>query len=185
MGDIPEGVTPELLRRRFIYNPLTGGFIWRPRARDDFPTQRAFAVWTARFAGKAAFISRTPDGYATAELYLNRTRHTVCGGRAAFAIMTGRFPSDEIDHINRVRDDDRFANLREATRAQNNQNVIKPGRYKTGTRRSGYRWTATIYLNARHTHLGTFDTEDEAHQAYLSAAVAARADFVPLVLRAA
>jgi hypothetical protein len=36
--------------------------------------------------------------------------------------MTGEWPIDQVDHINRIRDDDRWINLREATPQQNRNN---------------------------------------------------------------
>ena len=39
--------------------------------------------------------------------------------RLAWFYKTGRWPDPEIDHINRIRDDNRWENLREATRADN------------------------------------------------------------------
>lgn len=36
--------------------------------------------------------------------------------------MTGEWPKDQIDHINRIKDDDRWENLREATQSQNSYN---------------------------------------------------------------
>ena len=42
--------------------------------------------------------------------------------RLAWFYMTGEWPKDQIDHINRIKDDDRWENLREATQSQNSYN---------------------------------------------------------------
>lgn len=42
--------------------------------------------------------------------------------RVAWKLMTGKWPQAEVDHINRNRADNRWCNLREASKAQNAQN---------------------------------------------------------------
>jgi hypothetical protein len=42
--------------------------------------------------------------------------------RLAFMWMAGSFPPDEVDHINRIRDDNRWCNLRNVTHRENCQN---------------------------------------------------------------
>lgn len=45
--------------------------------------------------------------------------------RLAWLYVMGRWPKNDIDHINGVRCDNRIINLREATRAENKQNTRK------------------------------------------------------------
>lgn len=54
--------------------------------------------------------------------------------RLAFLYMTGVFPSEEIDHINRIRDDNRWVNLRLATRSENQHNSALPSNNTTGVK---------------------------------------------------
>lgn len=42
--------------------------------------------------------------------------------RLAFLYMTGAFPTNQVDHINRVRNDNRFINLREVLPSDNSKN---------------------------------------------------------------
>lgn len=93
--------------------------------------------------------------------------------RLAWFYMTGAWPEQEIDHINGVRDDNRFANLREADRQINCQNVRKP--YKNnrtgllGVKPSLGKFVARIYVDGKERHLGTFKTPGLAHAAYVAA----------------
>lgn len=83
----------------------------------------------------------------------------------------------EVDHINGNRLDNRSANLRLATRAENGRNRAKfncstLSEYKGVTWHSrDKRWQSTIVVDGRHIHLGYFMTEREAALAYNKAAV--------------
>ncbi len=88
--------------------------------------------------------------------------------------MTGEWV-DEVDHENTVRSDNRWDNLRAATRGQNRANC---GAYKNNTsglkgvsfyKRTG-KWKAQIQASGKKTFLGYFLTKEAAHQAYAHAA---------------
>jgi hypothetical protein len=111
----------------------------------------------------------------------------VCGNlysahRLAFLYMTGTFPNNDIDHINGIRSDNRWLNLREATRSQNMKNTAK---YKTNS--SGYKgvsyvkssnkWLAQACLNRKNFKLGYFDTPEEAKATYDSFCKANHGEF--------
>lgn len=91
--------------------------------------------------------------------------------RLAWLYVHGRWPAADLDHVNGNRADNRIANLRECTRAENAQNQIK----RTKPTSSNYlgvsrckltgRWAAQV--NRR--KLGRFDTPELAYAAYLAA----------------
>lgn len=88
--------------------------------------------------------------------------------------MTGEHPSDEIDHINGDKLDNRWENLRNVTRAEQMWNRAPWGKHSSsiGVRQvpSG-RWSAHLSVHGEKLYLGTFDTEQRAHEAYLQAKV--------------
>jgi len=94
--------------------------------------------------------------------------------RLAWYFVNGSFPVNDIDHINGIRDDNRFCNLREANRSQNMQNTKNPHRdNKSGLAgvscNNGKYWFSRICHEGIIYHLGSYDSPEKAHAAYLIA----------------
>jgi hypothetical protein len=94
--------------------------------------------------------------------------------RLAWLYVHGRLPPVQIDHINGDKQDNRIANLREASRAENQQNRAirrdnKSGHVGAVLHKKIGRWSATIRANGARKHLGMFDSAAEAGEAYRSA----------------
>lgn len=94
--------------------------------------------------------------------------------RLAWLYVHGEFPLGEIDHINNSRGDNRIANLRVATTAENQANTRRQSNNTSGfkgvSRSCGHdRWRATITVNGRQHLIGCFATREMAHAAYVSA----------------
>lgn len=91
-------------------------------------------------------------------------------------------PSGDVDHINRVRTDNRRCNLRRATRAQNLINSSLSPSNTTGYK--GVCWVekrqkfkASISIFNKSQHLGYFDTAEQASEIYLRYARLLHGDF--------
>lgn len=91
--------------------------------------------------------------------------------RLAYLYVTGSWPADQIDHINRNRCDDRWCNLRPVTRRQNQQNRTKASGLPPGVswHKRSERFHAHIGIAGKKKHLGCFDSPREAAQAYKAA----------------
>jgi hypothetical protein len=89
----------------------------------------------------------------------------------AWFYITGKWPDHEIDHINRIKHDNRWENLRKASRSQNlaNSSVRCASGYK-GAYPKGSRWQSKITVSQSVIYLGSFDTKEAAHSAYCAAA---------------
>lgn len=95
---------------------------------------------------------------------------TVCqkqipGHRVAWLLQTGSWPPKgmDIDHINGDRADNRWCNLRIATRSQNNMNKSGvQGVYMRAYRSGNTKWHARITVGGRVILLGHFDAEADA-----------------------
>lgn len=144
------------LREALDYDPATGVFRWRPGPRRRRVGQIAGGVNTRLGYRQICIAGRC--------LYAHRL---------AWLHMTGEWPIGELDHINGDREDNRWANLRPATRSENEQNISRArSDSRSGLRgvvARGRRWTAQIELDGKRRHLGTFDTAEEASGAYRAA----------------
>nr|DAE48867.1 MAG TPA: endonuclease [Caudoviricetes sp.] len=100
--------------------------------------------------------------------------------KLAWYSVTGEWPPNIIDHINRDRTDDRWANLRLADHSLNMANTPKQGGLSSkfkGVTKVGNRWQAQICFNGNRRYLGLYKTELEAHAAYSAAALGAFGEF--------
>jgi len=94
----------------------------------------------------------------------------------AIADRAGLNRSGPVDHINRDPLDCQRNNLRVVSWAENawNRGGWRGNKHKGAHRLTSGRWKAEIMTNGVKTRLGTFDSADEAHAAYVRAAVEQR-----------
>lgn len=143
------------LRYWLYYNPFTGDWVWKnPMARR------------LKSGAKAGGISH---GYRRIKIYSSQ----YAAHRLAWYYVTGKWPSEQIDHKNRNKADNRWTNLRLATCSHNNANSKLRSDNTLGLKgvcRSGNKFRACIYFDKRRYPLGTFDTAEQAHVAYMKKA---------------
>ena len=92
--------------------------------------------------------------------------------RLIFCFHHGHCPQ-YLDHIDRNCSINKIENLRPATRSQNNRNKSISKSNRTGFKgiyRQGNKFKATICVNKKNIYLGSYDTPEQAQQAYAEAA---------------
>ena len=156
-------LTQERVRELFDYDPETGDLI-RRHATKGYDAGRR--------------ISRRNDrGYlvTTVETKTYRVHHLV------WLWHTGELPR-EVDHINRVKHDNRIENLRTCDHRPNcgNSSERRPGYKGVSYCKATGRWKAQIGVNYKNRHLGRYDTPEEAALAYNDAAVEEFGEFAYL-----
>lgn len=152
-------LTADRLRYVMDYDPDTGVFIWRGSEGGRFAKK-------GKIAG-----ANIGNGYLG--IGVDGVHYRV--SRLAVLWMTGVMPTKQVDHINGIRDDNRWANLRQATRSDNIANSKLRKDNKSGFKgvhwnESARKWRAHIRHKGKGYHLGSFDAPEEAYQAYCRAA---------------
>jgi HNH endonuclease len=149
-------LTQERLRELLDYDPVTGVF------------RRKINCGSKGRAGSVAGRIRR-DGYWRIHIdYGDYAAH-----RLAFFWMTGKWPLQDVDHINLCRTDNRWENLREASRSQNMFNSRAPSTNSSGIKgvyRSRDKWMAGITVSGKFKNLGYFSEIEDAAAAYYAAA---------------
>lgn len=91
-------------------------------------------------------------------------------GRLTWFYHHGIWPENLIDHINGIRNDDSIENLREATYQENMFNRKSCGKYSpykgVSWHKRDKKWQASYQLNGRRIFIGSYNTEQEAREAY-------------------
>lgn len=151
-----EPLTLDRLKGLLRYDPITGIFTWRLDLRGCV---------------RSGDVAGSDKGRGYIRIVIDGRKYYA--HRLAWFYLIGRWPTDQIDHINQNKSDNRFNNLREADNSINHQNQSKPLSNNTigflGVRRARKKFAAAIKLNKKVKHIGTFDTPELAHAAYLKA----------------
>ncbi len=103
------------------YEPSTGKLFWKYRDASYFPSEKAAFVWNAQWAEKEAG-GLDAMGYITIGIFHKGIR----AHRLIYFMVHGEWPPNHIDHINGVKSDNRWANLRPASSKGNQRNQKRP-----------------------------------------------------------
>jgi len=148
-------ITQEELKRLLNYDPNTG--VW------------TYRIWRGGSAPRAGAVACRPQ-HEPWQIRIGKQLYQP--SRLAFLYMTGRWPKT-VDHINQDRSDNRWCNLREATKQQQSAN-------RRGWAQSGFKgvrqeskgcFLARIGVGGKIIYLGSCPTAEEAHQLYQTAAL--------------
>jgi HNH endonuclease/AP2 domain len=140
------------LRELFAYDEESGRLIWRVKRRGSVGIEPGV---TAGAVNTQGYVSVGVDGK-------RQLAH-----RIIWCLLFGVEPPHDIDHINGNRADNRRANLRMATRAQNRQNTRLSKNNSSGVQGVTWdpersKWATQIMVDRKNKHLGRYETLEEA-----------------------
>lgn len=152
-------LSPDCVRflKYLTYDDPTGLLYWKKREGKS--------SWNSRWEGKLALNCVNNTGYKVGAIEgKNYLAH-----RVIWCMKTGGFPIF-IDHINGIKTDNRWVNLREVSFKDNCRNLPVRVDNKTGMmgvhyRKESGKWFARIKFEGEIINLGTFDTFQEACEA--------------------
>jgi len=143
------------LKQLLRYNLGDGAFYWRTAPNGRITIGQRAGCINANGYRSISIDGTTYVASALALLYVDGRRYSM------------------VDHKNLVRDDDRYKNLRPATRSQNGANRRRYKNNKSGFKGVDFRkglWRTQIKKNGVTRHIGYFKTPGSAHRAYLKEA---------------
>jgi len=164
-------IPQELLCKILKCIPETGELFWRERTSDLFSNSARANCWNSRWPGKPALATIDGvTGYKHGDIFYRKHY----AHRVVWAMETGAWPVDHIDHINHDRADNRIANLREVTRVENGKNLSISKLNTSGVTgvcwcKTSQKWHARIVVEKRKIHLGYFDAKKDAINARAAA----------------
>lgn len=136
------------------------------RAHNKFGEEtKSGRVWK-----EVSFHKNKQSGYFQCDLSIDRVKTKFYQHRLVYYahnqdwdIFDGSL-NNSIDHINRKRVDNHIENLRPVTSQQNHFNYGAKGYYWNKDKN---KWHASICINGKKQHLGYFENEEDAQNAYI------------------
>ncbi len=153
-----ERLTQERLKDLLNYDPDTGIFAWK----------------VGRRGVKRGSIAGTPNAYGYIRICIDGKNFYA--SRLAFLWVEGYFPENDVDHIDRDRSNNRWLNLREASRSCNMRNCGIICNNKSGVTGVSWdklssKWRSDITIYGKSVPLGRFKFFVEAVKARWEAEV--------------
>jgi len=165
------------LKECFSYCPNSGELRWNHRPIHHFKSDHARKAWNGRYAGTVAgTVRKQMHRHNYRYLHVKVDGKMRMAHRVAWAIYHGVWPRDDqqVDHIDGNPMNNKIANLRLVSQAENGKNQKLHSNNSTGV--SGVTWhsrdsrfQACISDSGRRVHLGMFDTLLDAVAARKSA----------------
>jgi len=159
-------LTQEYLKECLTYNPNTGIFTWNIRPLSHFKTKRSWNIWNSRYSNTKSGSVSKKLGY----LFIGINSKSYYAHRLAFLFQEGYLPENQVDHMDRVRSNNKWDNLREVSVSCNMQNCMLAKNNTSGITGVHWdkklnKWESRIFINSKSKRLGLFDNFEDAVRA--------------------
>lgn len=164
----------DYLRECFDYDPDTGVLLWRERPLDHFQSENSWRGFNTRRAGTPALSYPQPrDGRLAGGITYEGVLKNYYQTLVIWKLVTGVEASQDVIHKDGVQSNNRWDNLREATRSEAmascKQQSGKQVKFK-GVTKCGRKYHARISRQGKSIYLGLHDTPELAGAAYAAKA---------------
>ena len=154
---VQEDLSHDELTKLLDYNQETGIFVWKSGVKRNLLNRQAGC---RRKKDDCVVIGLKKNQYLAHHL--------------AWFFVYKSWPQHEIDHIDQDRSNNKIANLRDVDHRTNCQNYRKATKNNKTSKLLGAcyrngRYYSRIRVGNKRLTIGTFDTAEEAHQAYIVA----------------
>jgi len=150
-------LTQKELKRLLDYDPNTGEFMWK--------VTRSWRAVAGQVAGTLRKSHAPSSPYGVTYICICVNGRNYSGHRLAWFWVHGKWPKNELDHINQNGLDNRIDNLLPATRGENARNMRMHKSNTSGTTGVHFahgKWMAEIEYNKNRIYLGFFADKKDA-----------------------
>lgn len=160
-------LTLEHLKSVLNYNSDTGLFTWLRSVSSNV---------------KSGDIAGCLNNCGYSQIYVKNKPYLA--HRLAWFYFYGKWPNDQIDHINGKRTDNRIVNLRDVTNRCNSENRKNKNKSKGDLpigvyyRKDTKKYSSQITINGVRKTVGSFNTPELAHEAYMKCKLANHKGYV-------
>jgi len=163
--DKEDMISVETLHEILLCDPVSGNLTWKTRRPEMFygkHKEGSCKAWNARYAGHPA-LAYVSKGYKTGPIFNIQFR----ASRVVFAMTTGHWPKDQVDHEDHdklnnapdnLRDTDQFGNMKNGPMMKNN----KSGHVGVSWYKATNRWRAAIMIKGKQITLGYYKDINDA-----------------------
>jgi hypothetical protein len=143
----------DAVKKILTYDPVTGELRWL----------------TGRMKGR---VAGTKNSLGYIRIVIDKRAYQA--HRLALLLLTGEWPTQDVDHLNGNRSDNRAENIKKASRKENARNRHYANKNNSAGLLGAHKlrpgkWVAQKRTDAGKRYLGVFDTPEEAAAAYAKA----------------